>query len=305
MRLITRSDFDGLCCAVLLKEVGLIDGYYFVHPKDIQDGLIDVGKNDVLTNIPYVPGCGMWFDHHTSERERVGWDFDFEGLSKEAPSCARVIWEYYGGHKTFSKRLEAMMDAVDRSDSANLTVEEIQNPNGWILLSFIMDPRTGLGRYRDYGISNYKLMEDMIEYCRTMNAEQILAVSDVQERAKRYMEQDMLFRDMLKRSSWPVANVVVLDLRAATEIYTGNRFLLYTMYPECNISIQIIWGKNKQNIVFTCGHSIINRTSKTDVGSLMLKYGGGGHKKVGTCQVPTENGERILDELIARMNSDG
>jgi len=305
MRLVTRSDFDGLCCAVLLKEVGLIDEYYFVHPKDIQDGLINVGKNDVLTNIPYVPGCGMWFDHHTSERERVGWDFDFKGLSKEAPSCARVIWEYYGGLKTFSKRLEAMMDAVDRSDSANLTVEEIQNPDGWILLSFIMDPRTGLGRYRDYGISNYKLMEDMIEYCRIMSAEQILAISDVQERAKRYMEQDMLFRDMLKRNSRPVANVVVLDLRAETEIYTGNRFLLYTMYPECNISIQIIWGKNKQNIVFTCGHSIINRTSKTDVGSLMLKYGGGGHKKVGTCQVPTENGERILDELIARMNSDG
>jgi nanoRNase/pAp phosphatase (c-di-AMP/oligoRNAs hydrolase) len=168
-----------------------------------------------------------------------------------------------------------------------------------------MDPRTGLGRYRDYGISNYKLMEDMIEYCRTMNAEQILAVSDVQERAKRYMEQDMLFRDMLKRNSRPVANVVVLDLRAETEIYTGNRFLLYTMYPDCNISVQIIWGKNKQNIVFTCGHSIINRTSKTDVGSLMLKYGGGGHKKVGTCQVPTENGERILDELIAGMSSDG
>jgi len=305
MRLVTRSDFDGLCCAVLLKEVGLIDEYYFVHPKDIQDGLINVGKNDVLTNIPYVPGCGMWFDHHTSERERVGWDFDFKGLSKEAPSCARVIWEYYGGLKTFSKRLEAMMDAVDRSDSANLTVEEIQNPDGWILLSFIMDPRTGLGRYRDYGISNYKLMEDMIEYCRIMSAEQILAISDVQERAKRYMEQDMLFRDMLKRNSRLVANVVVLDLRAETEIYTGNRFLLYTMYPECNISIQIIWGKNKQNIVFTCGHSIINRTSKTDVGSLMLKYGGGGHKKVGTCQVPTENGERILDELIARMNSDG
>ncbi len=305
MRLVTRSDFDGLCSAVLLKEVGLIDEYYFVHPKDIQDGLINVGKNDVLTNIPYVPGCGMWFDHHTSERERVGWDFDFKGLSKEAPSCARVIWEYYGGHKTFSKRLEDMMDAVDRSDSANLTVEEIQNPDGWILLSFIMDPRTGLGRYRDYAISNYKLMEDMIEYCRTMNAEQILAVSDVQERAKRYMEQDLLFRDMLERNSRPVANVVVLDLRAETEIYTGNRFLLYTMYLECNISIQIIWGKNKQNIVFTCGHSIINRTSKTDVGSLMLKYGGGGHKKVGTCQVPTENGERILVELIAGMNSDG
>ena len=304
MRLVTRSDFDGLCCAVLLREAGLIDEYHFVHPKDIQDGLITVDKNDVLTNVPYAPGCGMWFDHHTSERERVGWDFDFKGLSKESPSCARVIWEYFGGHKTFPARFEAMMDAVDRSDSANLTVEEIQNPAGWILLSFIMDPRTGLGRYRDYRISNYTLMEDMIEYCRTMNADQILAIADVQERVRRYLEQDMPFRGMLKKNSRSVANVIVLDLRAQTEIYTGNRFLLYTMYPECNISIQIIWGKNKQNTVFTCGHSVINRTSKTDVGKLMLKYGGGGHRQVGTCQAPTENAERILDELIARMNSD-
>lgn len=305
MRLVTRSDFDGLCCAVLLKEVGLIDEYLFVHPKDVQDGLVNVDQNDVLTNIPYVPGCGMWFDHHTSEKERVGWDFDFKGLSKEAPSCARVIWEYYGGHESFSNGLEPMMNAVDRSDSANLTIEEIQNPDGWILLSFIMDPRTGLGRYRDYRISNYKLMEDMIEYCRTMNVEQILAISDVQERVKRYREQDVIFRDMLVQNSRQADKVVVLDLRAQTEIYTGNRFLLYTMYPECNISIQVIWGKNRQNVVFTCGHSIINRTSDTDVGSLMLKYGGGGHKKVGTCQVPTEDAESILDELIARMNGKG
>jgi len=305
MKLVTRSDFDGLCCAVLLREVGLIDGYRFVHPKDVQDGRVGVTEDDVLANIPYVSGCGMWFDHHSSERERLGWDFEYKGLSKEAPSCARVIWDYYGGHVQFSKHLDSMMQAVDKSDSGNLTAEEIKRPEGWILLSFIMDPRTGLGRYRDYRISNYQLMENMIEYCRTMTAEEILRIPDVKERVDRYLYQDGLFREMLKKNVVRRGNVIVLDLRSQEEIYTGNRFLLYSLFPEGNISIQVIWGLKKQNTVFTCGHSIINRTSKTDVGSLMLQYGGGGHKKVGTCQVPTENADRTLDELITRMNADG
>lgn len=305
MRLITRSDFDGLCCAVLLRERGLIDDYKFVHPKDVQDGKIEVTRNDVLTNIPYVPGCGIWFDHHSSEKERVGWDFEFEGMSKEAPSCARVIWEFYKGHESFSSHFDPMMEAVDKSDSGNLTLEEIENPRGWILLSFIMDPRTGLGRYQDYRISNYQLMKDMIEYCRKMTAEEILRVEDVKERIKRYFRQDELFREMLKRNSTRQGNVLVLDLRHEEEIYTGNRFLIYSMFPDCNISIQAIWGLKQQNTVFTCGHSITNRTSKTDVGRLMLQYGGGGHRQVGTCQVPNEKAAQVLEELVSQMNADG
>ncbi len=301
MRLLTRSDFDGLCCAVLLREAGLIDEYKFVHPKDVQDGKVEVTRNDVLTNIPYVAGCGMWFDHHASERERLGWDFEFKGMSREAPSCARVIWEYFGGHNKFSAHFDPMMEAVDKSDSGNLTLGEIKNPQGWILLSFVMDPRTGLGRYRDYRISNYQLMEELIEYSRKMTVDEILQISDVQERVRRYYEQDGLFREMIDKTATKHRNVVVIDLRSQEEIYTGNRFLIYTLFPECNISIRVIWGLKKQNVVFTCGHSIINRTSGTDVGSLMLKYGGGGHPKVGTCQVPTEDADRVLRELIEAM----
>jgi len=197
------------------------------------------------------------------------------------------------------------MAAVDKADSAQFTVEEILNPEGWALLSFIMDPRTGLGRFRDYRISNYQLMDDLIEYCRRRSIEEIINLYDVQERVKRYFEQNELYMEMIKNHTRVDHNVIITDLRGVDVIYSGNRFLIYSMYPEQNISIWIVDGKNKQNCVFAVGHSIISRTSKTNVGSLMLKYGGGGHRAVGTCQVPYENAGRALEELVASVKKDG
>jgi nanoRNase/pAp phosphatase (c-di-AMP/oligoRNAs hydrolase) len=294
MRLLTRSDFDGLACAVLLKEINLIDSYKFVHPKDVQDGKIEVTPNDVLANIPYVPGCGLWFDHHLSEQTRLLSMPPFEGSFKEAPSCARVIWDYYGGHDKIGTHLDAMMEAIDRCDGGNLSVEDIENPQGWVLLSFVMDSRTGLGRFRDYRISNYQSKEEMVEHCRTQTIDEILALPDVQERLKLYNQQDALFREMIAANATQRGNVVVIDLRNENEIYAGNRFVLYTMFPTANISIQMMWGFRKQNIVQTCGHSITNRPSKTDVGNLMLRYGGGGHKA-----------DQVLEELVSHMNHTG
>jgi len=300
MRLVTRSDFDGLACAVLLKSLGLISDYKFTHPKDLQDGIVEITSNDVLANVPYVKGCGMWFDHHSSEQERLG-IIDYEGCSQPAPSCARVIWEYYGGHDKFSKGLDTMMDAVDRVDSGNLTYDDFTNPKGWILLGLIMDPRTGLGRYHDYRISNYQLMLEMIDYCASMPAEEILAVPDVQERTRRYFRQEKDFVAMLKRRARMEDNVLVVDLRREGEIFSGNRFTMYGMYPSCNVSVQIIWGKEHRNVVLTVGYSIVNRSCTVDVGSLMLKYGGGGHPRVGTCQVPIGEAERVIDEVIEAL----
>lgn len=305
MRLLTRSDFDGLICAVLLNELGLIDEWKFAHPKDLQDGTIEVSENDILANVPYVKGCGMWFDHHASEAARLGSDFEFKGSYKHSPSAARVIWEYYGGHDKFPKEFDEMMEAVDKVDSASLTREEILEPTGWILLGYIMDPRTGLGRFRDYRISNYRLMEDLIEYCRAMSVDKILELPDVKERIDRYLEQQELFKVMLEENSSVQGNAVVIDLRNQETIYAGNRFMIYALYPDANISVHILWGLNKQNTVYTVGKSIIKRDSKTDVGKLMLKYGGGGHEAVGTCQVENDRAETVLKEILDKINSDG
>lgn len=223
--------------------------------------------------------------------------------SRSAPSAARVIYDYYDGNKKFG-HLEAMMEAVDKADSAQFTIDEILHPQGWVLLSFIMDPRTGLGRFRDYTISNYQLMDDMIEYCRHMPIEEILALTDVQERVVRYFEQNELYTQMIREHTKTRDKVIVTDLRNVDIIYSGNRFLIYSLYPEQNISIWIIDGRNKQNCVFAVGHSILNRTSHTNVGSLMLMYGGGGHTAVGTCQVPYEDTDKVLKELLVRIASD-
>ena len=306
MRLLTRSDFDGLACGVFLVEKGIVDEYKFVHPKDIQDGKIKVTSNDVLANVPYVPGCGLWFDHHTSEGDRLDIEsLDFEGETCPAQSCAQVIWDYYGGEESFGKDLLPLLEAVNKSDSGNLTREEILNPKGWVLLSFIMDPRTSLGRFGDYRISNYQLMEEMIQYCRTKTVDEILQIPDVQERVKRYFDQQDLFNDMLNRCCIVKDNVIVTNLINEETVYSGNRFLVYALFPNQNIEIRVIWGKSKQNVVFTVGHSILNRTSRTHVGKLMLKYGGGGHLKVGTCQVPAEDWEGLMGEIVDQMRKDG
>lgn len=305
MRLLTRSDFDGLACAVLLVEKGIVDEYKFVHPKDVQDGQVEVTAKDVLANIPYVPGCGLWFDHHASEDERLKMkNLSFEGASYSAPSAAQVIWDYYGGERTFSEHFLPLLEAVNKSDSGNLTQKDILKPEGWILLFFVMDPRTGLGRFKDYRISNYQLMEDMIQYCRTKTAGEILEVQDVRERTKRYFEQQELFKEMLERCAEIHGNVIATNLLNEETIYSGNRFLVYALYPDQNIEVRVMWGKDKQNVVFACGHSILNRTRGTNVGELMLEYGGGGHEKVGTCQIMTQDWERALREIVQRMQSD-
>ena len=303
MRLLTRSDFDGLACGALLKEAGIIDSWKFVHPKDIQDGLVEANENDVLANIPYIKGCGIWFDHHTSEIERLG-DITCEGDRRITPSCARIVYDYYGGAARFPKMTE-MINFVDRVDSADLTADEILNPTGWILLGFIMDPRTGLGRFRNFRISNYALMEFLMDECRTKSIDEIIALPDVSERVELYHEQTALFSEMIREHTVIHGNCIFTDLRDVETIYTGNRFLLYSMYPEQNISIFVVDGRGKQNCPIAVGHSIINKTAKTKVGSLLLKYGGGGHDKVGTCQVDYNDSPRVITEIITQINADG
>ena len=300
MRLVTRSDFDGLACAILLKEAGIIDHWKFAHPKDLQDGLVEVNENDCLANVPYVQGCGLWFDHHSSEMERNELKGKYVGESRISPSCARIIYEYYGGEVRFA-HFNEMMEAVDKVDSGNLTIEEIQNPTGWILIGFLMDPRTGLGRWRDFTISNYQLMEKLIGACRLIDTQAILDLSDVKERIAVYFQQTEKFKEMITQHTRIQADVIISDLRGVSPIYTGNRFLIYSMYPKQNISAWIVDGKGGKGCSVAVGYSILNRTATIDVGSLLLKYGGGGHKAVGTCQFHDEEIAEKLPQLLEEL----
>lgn len=299
-RLITRSDFDGLVCAVLLKEMELIDEIKFVHPKDMQDGLIEVGQNDISTNLPYVEGIGLAFDHHLSETIRNK-AYDNHIIDPNAPSAARVVYDYYGGKTRFSMISDEMMAAVDKADAAWFTEEEILDPKDWVLLSFLMDARTGLGRFRDFRISNYALMMDLIDYCKNHSIAEILALPDVKERVDLFFHYKDEFYQQIKDNSTLYNNVLVLRLKEQEIIYPGNRFVLYALYPQATISIHEMWGFKQQNTVFTVGKSIINRSSKANIGELMLQYGGGGHMNAGTCQIPHEDADKVLKELIEAL----
>ena len=303
-RLITRSDFDGLVCAVLLKHLEIIDDITFVHPKDMQDGKIEVSSNDISTNLPYVKGIHLSFDHHSSETIRNG-KMDNHIIDPAAPSAARVVWDYYGGVEAFPSHWLEMMDACDRGDSAQFNMQQVLNPEGWDLLNFLMDARTGLGRFREFRISNYNLMMDLIDYCKNHTIEQIMQLPDVLERVVLYKEQTELFKQQLIRCSTTHGNLIVLDLRDEDVIHAGNRFVIYALFPETNISIHVMWGFQKQNTVFATGKSIFDRGSKTNIGDLMLKYGGGGHQAAGTCQVPHDQASKTLAELITQINADG
>jgi nanoRNase/pAp phosphatase (c-di-AMP/oligoRNAs hydrolase) len=305
-RLVTRSDFDGLVCAVLLKELDMINEITFVHPKDMQDGKIPIGANDITTNLPYVAGAHMAFDHHASEMTRLEGQAPANHIiDPDAASAARVVYRHFGGAERFPKISEALMKAVDQADSAQYNVEEILYPDGYTLLNFLMDARTGLGRFKNFRISNYQLMMELIDSVRDNSVEDVLALPDVAERAELYENHRGPASVQLRRLAKVEQHLVVADLRHEETIFATNRFLLYALYPETAISIHVLWGVKQQNTVFAIGKSIINRSSKTHVGDLCLKYGGGGHANAGTCQVPNEDAERVLAELRAQILADG
>ena len=298
MRLVTRSDFDGLACGVLLYEIGVVDSCQFAHPKDLQDGIVDITDNDVLTNVPFVEGCGLWFDHHTSEQERIQ-GHDYKGSVEYIDSAAHVIYNYYSKEHDLS-RFDEMIKWVDAVDAAKLTVNQVLNPEGWIMLGFIMDPRTGLGRFHDFTISNYQLMEKLMDACRSMQIDEILSLPDVQERIEVYREQNLLFKHMIEQHSYLDTNIIVTDLRGVRPIYSGNRFLVYSLFPNCNISMWVVDGKQK-NVAIAVGKSIFDKTNTHDVGSILLEYGGGGHPQVGTCQIDGENADDTIIQLRERF----
>jgi nanoRNase/pAp phosphatase (c-di-AMP/oligoRNAs hydrolase) len=304
-RLVTRSDFDGLVCAALLKELDMLDDIKFVHPKDMQDGKVEITERDITTNLPYVPSAYLSFDHHASEAERAESSRANHVILPHADSAARVVYDYFGGSDRFPRISGEMMEAVDKADAAKFSQDEILDPHGWILLSFLMDPRTGLGRFRDFRISNYDLMMQLIDECITKSIDEILLTPDVSERVDLYRRHAEPAHGQLEACSQVHDNLVVLDLRDQEVIHPTNRFMVYALYPDTNISMHVLWGLKQQNTVFATGKSIVNRTSRTNVGRLMLQYGGGGHEAAGTCQISNEDAPRVQGELVERITQDG
>ncbi len=303
-RLVTRSDMDGLVCAVILKQLDMINDITFVHPKDMQDGTIEITPNDIITNLPYNSNAHLVFDHHESEAMRNATADNYH-IDPKAPSAARIVYEYYGGADKLPKISTDMMVAVDKADSAQFNIDDILTPKGWELLSFLMDSRTGLGRFREFTVSNYQLMMDLIDYCIDHNIDEIMQLPDVVERVELFNKYAPEFKDQLQRCSTIYDNLIVLDLKDEEIIYPGNRFMIYALNPNTNISIHVLWGFKKQNTVFATGKSIISKTSNTNIGKLMFKYGGGGHNAAGTCQINNNKANNVLKELITAITNDG
>ncbi|MBR5942785.1 MAG: exopolyphosphatase [Clostridia bacterium] len=304
-RLVTRSDFDGLVCAMILRELDIIKDIKFVHPKDVQDGKIELSENDITTNLPFDPRVGLAFDHHESEIDRLKAQETGGKLiiDPHARSAARVVYDYYGGKEGLPWVTDELMEAVDKGDSADFTLDDILNPKGWVLLHYLMDPRTGLGRFRNFRISNYDLMMELITYCRNHTIDEILELPDVKERVDLYFEQAELFKAQLSRLAKIEGKVVVLDLRNEEVIHAGNRFMIYAMYPDTQISVHVTWGFQKQNTAVMIGKSIVNRGSQADIGELCLRYGGGGHRNAGTCQLDNDKVDAALPDIIAALNA--
>lgn len=292
MRVFIRGDMDGMTSLILLSLVENVTEIAFAHPKDVQDGKIAVTENDIITNLPYIKGCGMWFDHHTTEGEKVADIGKFKGRFAIAPSTARVIYDYYQ-HPGF-ERFKDLLEATDRLDSADFTLEDVTNPSGWILLGLTLDPRTGLGPgFRDY-------FRWLVEYVKETPLEKVLQHPEVSKRCQRVLQEQEQFKKLLQKHSRRDGNVIVTDLRGVKEIPAGNRFLVYTMYPEANVEVRIFPGA-LGNTVVAVGHSIFNRTCPVNLGKLTAEYGGGGHEGAATCQLPNKEADAKIAEIIKRL----
>jgi nanoRNase/pAp phosphatase (c-di-AMP/oligoRNAs hydrolase) len=301
MRLITRGDLDGLTSAVIITLKEPIDEVALVHPQDITDKKIEIRPDDILANVPYHPNCGMWFDHHLLTDSNEKPPEHFKGRYRIAPSAARLVYEYYlekDPDDPQLRRLSTLVDETDRLDAAQLTPEDVERPHDYILLGYTIDSRTGLGAFQGYFLK-------LVEWLKTMPISEVLKQPEVKERVDRLRNEQEEFRQLLKRNSFQLNNVVVTDLREVDRLPAGNRFLIYTLFPESNVSLRVHWGPSHNSVIAAVGHSIFNRTCNTSVGDLMSKFGGGGHRGAGTCVLPLDQAADAIDEILFQLQANG
>ena len=296
MRLVTRGDLDGVTSAVLLSEMEKIDSIELIHPQDITNKKFEITGRDVMANLPYHPGCAMWFDHHELTESNEKPPSGFKGKHAIAPSVARVIYEYYGQDKL--GKYDHLVKETDRLDSARLAVEDVTDPQGVILLGFTIDGRTGIGSFKDY-------FNNLVSWLRTMPVDEVLKQPEVVERTKRMKEANADFISSLKAHSKKDGNVVITDFRPLEKIPVGNRFLIYTVFSDVNVSVRLQWGPGKQFVAATLGHSIFDRSCKTNIGQLCSVYGGGGHRGAGACVLEPDKANGQVKEIIETLKKNG
>jgi nanoRNase/pAp phosphatase (c-di-AMP/oligoRNAs hydrolase) len=301
MRLVTRGDMDGLTSAVIITLKETIDEILLVHHQDITDKKVPIRRDDILANVPYHPDAGVWFDHHLLTESNEKPPADFKGRYRIAPSAARLVYEYYlekSPNDPQLLRLSKLVDETDRIDAAQLTPEDVEHPRDYIILGYTIDSRTGLGRFEGY-------FTKLVEWMKTMSIEQVLEQPEVKERVDRLRREQEDFKRLLQRNSFQLTNVVVTDLREVERLPAGNRFLIYTLFPETNVSLRVHWGPAHHSVIAAVGHSIFNRTCKTSVGDLMSRYGGGGHQGAGTCVLPLDKAADAIDEILFELQANG
>jgi hypothetical protein len=298
MRLVTRPDLDGLTCAVLLSECETLDSVELVHPQDVSDRRVAIGPQDIIANLPYHPACGMWFDNHLLTDPKAMPPTGFKGRYGKAPSAARLVYEHYAKTHPALARFDRLVGETDRLDSAQLTLEDVVSPAGYILLGLTLDPRTGLGSLREY-------FDELLPALRKRTIDEVLALASVRERVARMHEQDQAFRDAARARTRLDGDLVVTDFRDMDPIPVGNRFLIFTLFPEAGAAVRIQWGPGRERVAVSAGRSILNRSSKANIGVLMSLYGGGGHAGAGACLLPPATADKQIAEIVGALKRNG
>jgi oligoribonuclease NrnB/cAMP/cGMP phosphodiesterase (DHH superfamily) len=302
-RLLTRGDLDGLVCAVLMKHLDIVAEIKLVeHPSDMQLGNVKVTDRDISTNLPYVDGVHLAIDHHFSETKRNKKN-DKHVIDPDAPSAARVVYNYYGGKKKFPDLFDDMMKWVDIADAGQFSKDDILFPERWALLNFLLDQRSSVDKWGNFKITEDQFKFDLIDYCGKMTIDKIIELPDVKERSEVYFKYEEKYKQQLEKYATIHDNIVVLDLRQEETRYPGNRFLIYALYPQCNVSVLVRLDKESGKTIFSVGKSIINLTSTANIGEIMLKHGGGGHRAAGAChQDNPETAERVFKEILNALS---
>ena len=317
MRLVTRADFDGLVCGALLTKFEPIDAYLFVEPKFMQDGLVKIRTGDIIANLPYDPNCTLWFDHHVTNTtpEFAKPIVLGKGGFRLAPSAARVVYEYYKDlsnkqqpvdeEKTTrinnqeiiqfldSERISYLLHETDRIDAGKLEPQDVLDPQGYVLISMTTDGRNA-------GDEAYWLR--IIELLRDAFLEEILRDPEVSRRCQQIRDEQEQLRQLLLARTVMKGNVIFVDLRGIQEIPDGNRFLIFTLFPQGNIQVKVADDKQRENTTsISVGYNIFNTTSNVNVGELLSHHGGGGHKVVGSCRVPNDQADQVIREIVAAV----